>query len=578
MNRRPAWMKSLLALTFVAGLGCKGNGDAGDNNGAGGEGGGNASGEGGSGQGGGQGNESGADQGGVSGEGGSVPGQGGNAAGQGGSPAQGGGTPPPLGGNGVPYLTRAIDKTGWGAPFAITVPAGLTLRVGGTPLATTPKLADGPIPQHTGLTRTLALLSGSTPQKHNKVKILFYGQSITRQPWFETVSAYLKTTYPNADIEIAMLASGGQAANKMRRASEHDVIPMYPDLIIYQNYGDYLDIDAIIQDWRRRTTAEVMLQSWHLDSATGDSFTSIERMSYLYMPNVCTRLGCEYLDLRTPWKEYVKSKNYPNAALTSDGIHLNDEGLALMAKLVNDMFKNVPAQTPVDPLAMVSTWPVGPGQVPWQAGKLVVDFDGNRIDVVAAVGAKIAAGAATVLIDGKKPSEFKEAFAFTRPNGNGLLIDKPEPGWPWALGAPMRIDFANKLVVEDWTLSLSNVSGSNFNYTVAGSVTGADGSGSRAAAFRSTSGRVVIASADWATDGANNAGFNISTNKVVWKAIALHTDSYPPAPLDATDATREFTTTLIQGISNGKHRLELTATGGQPLPVAALRVFRPPLK
>src|SRR5436190_136343 len=49
-------------------------------------------------------------------------------------------------------------------------------------------------PQELGqnIQRTMALLATSTPQRRNKVRILFYGQSITEQDWSKQVADDLK--------------------------------------------------------------------------------------------------------------------------------------------------------------------------------------------------------------------------------------------------------------------------------------------------------------------------------------------------------------------------------------------------
>ena len=44
--------------------------------------------------------------------------------------------------------------------------------------------------------RTMTLLATSTPEKRNRVRVLFYGQSVTRNPWWQDVATYLRTTYP----------------------------------------------------------------------------------------------------------------------------------------------------------------------------------------------------------------------------------------------------------------------------------------------------------------------------------------------------------------------------------------------
>jgi hypothetical protein len=484
-----------------------------------------------------------------------------NQGGEGGTPAA------------VPYLTRAPSTEGWGAGFTVKVPAGVVLQPGGTQYLTAPKLATPALPAGTGVSRTMALLKGSTAQKRNLVKILFYGQSITRQDWFQTVTNDLKAAYPHADIQMWMLASGGQSAAKMRRASEHDVIPLYPDLIVYQNYGDQKDVNAIIADWRARTTAEILVQNWHLGSDAGNG--GVERMSYLFIPEIARRLGAEFLDVRTIFRDFLTANNLPNAGLTSDGIHLNDQGNQLMAKAHVDLLSGARTAAPVDPLAMVQTFEVGK-DLRWNGGALAFEFDGNRVDLIASPGASIAAGAATVTVDGKKPSEFAGNFAFTRPNGNGNNVDKPEPGWPWSPGAPMRIDSNAARGAEDWTLRIMNRNGFRFDFTVEGSVTGADGMGSSDAKFTSRSGRVVIDPADWATRSPSEQ-WNIPNNEVRWKAVALSADVYPREAVNASDATREFATTLFQGVPNARHKVVITSRDGKPLPVAAVRLYRPPL-
>src|SRR5262249_7121144 len=60
----------------------------------------------------------------------------------------------------------------------------------------------------TGVQRTMTLLTTSTPEHRNKVRILFYGQSITEQEWSKLVAADLRKRFPNADLEIENRAIG----------------------------------------------------------------------------------------------------------------------------------------------------------------------------------------------------------------------------------------------------------------------------------------------------------------------------------------------------------------------------------
>ena len=85
------------------------------------------------------------------------------------------------------------------------------------------------------------------------------------------------------------------------------------------------------------------------------------------------------------------------------------------------------------------------------------------------------------ILAGKAP----DVDAYTRPND--------VPGWVWVTGIVTRVDWEKPRVAEDWTLKLTEYKGpKDFKYAVAGSKTGADGEGSSAGRFVSTSGRVIF--------------------------------------------------------------------------------------
>jgi hypothetical protein len=136
------------------------------------------------------------------------------------------------------------------------------------------------------------------------------------------------------------------------------------------------------------------------------------------------------------------------------------------------------------------------------------------------------------------------------------------------------VDHDKPLLLEDWTLKVSEVSadGKAFKYTVKGSVTGDDGAGSSDRPFTSTSGRVQLDPAAFFR-GRNDplpVGYECK-----WQVLPMFTDAYESPK--ATDPAREYPVTLIQGIPNGRHTLELTFDGPTTPNIAALRVYRPPV-
>ena len=87
-----------------------------------------------------------------------------------------------------------------------------------------------------GIQATMMLLATSTPQKHNKVKVLVYGQSISEQNWWKLVNEDLRKRFPEADLVMENRAIGGFASQLLINPLQHDVYTFYPDLVIFHVY------------------------------------------------------------------------------------------------------------------------------------------------------------------------------------------------------------------------------------------------------------------------------------------------------------------------------------------------------
>jgi hypothetical protein len=419
--------------------------------------------------------------------------------------------------------------------------------------------------------RTMSLLAGSTPQHRNHVRILVYGQSISEGVWWRHVERDLRRRFPAADLEMVNRAMGGHASNFLVREAETDVYPFYPDLVIFHVYGAHTCYEQIISRIRSRTAAEVLITTDHLAAAEipndrgefhEDRWT---RFMASFIPQVARRYGCELVDVRAPWKRYVVDNKIQAKHLLLDGIHLGEQGNLLYAALVDRQLVYRPDRAVATDT--VRTYTVG-RDIQWKDGRLVLEFEGNRIDAIASPGRPGSAGAA-VLIDGKKPSEFRDCYAFTRAYGPAMKV--------------LCVSSEKTPMVEDWTLRVTDVdqAAKSFSFEAIGSKTGRDGTGSSAKRFVSNSGRIVIETkvekpamgfeSDWSCDvkqvkpGA----------EVKFQCYALHADRYVAAASE--NPSLESSLTLAQGIANGKHRLVLTADDPAGVPLGALRVYRPPV-
>jgi hypothetical protein len=202
-------------------------------------------------------------------------------------------------------------------------------------------------------------------------------------------------------------------------------------------------------------------------------------------------------------------------------------------------------------------------------GSISLTFSGNRIDVIAAPAAS--AASARVLIDGMPPSTFPELYYHARPSPT------PVAGRP----AFNRIDHQTPLLVETWTARIleCDVEADVLRYEISGSKTGFDGIGDHKKRFVSNSGRVIIEPGMWMVNWSLRYRNQTlpADYKVTWETKPLFVDTWEsPHQFDAArESTR--TTTLAQGLENKEHTLTLKPAGeSNSLPVAAIRVFRPP--
>jgi hypothetical protein len=285
-----------------------------------------------------------------------------------------------------------------------------------------------------------------------------------------------------------------------------------------------------------------------------------------WLPEFADKYGCEIAEIREPWRRYLKDNSLQPQQLLSDSIHPNDWGNFLLAALIKPHLRYKP-NSPQPPQDLVKTYTVG-SDVKWQDGKLVLEFEGNRIDAIADKTFNGKAISARITIDGKKPSEFPELYSITRPSVT-LGV-----GWP----AIIQISSQKPLIVEDWKAVITEINGdaSKFKFDVVGSKTGYDGSGTNDKMFVSNSGRVVIEPKNWWLKNSYEysktptpKGFEIS-----WQVRPMFVDSYVPPKI--ADSSREYPTTLAQNLSNSKHTLEIVPETDGKVPIQAIRVYRPP--
>src|SRR6266702_7882129 len=96
------------------------------------------------------------------------------------------------------------------------------------------------------IARSLEIIRTSSLADHKILKVLFYGQSITRSGWDKAVIEHWHQKYPNTVFVVQNRALGGFASPMLLRTTEQDIAAFYPDLIIFHVYGDHHAYEQII--------------------------------------------------------------------------------------------------------------------------------------------------------------------------------------------------------------------------------------------------------------------------------------------------------------------------------------------
>jgi hypothetical protein len=485
------------------------------------------------------------------------------------------------------FLHRALIGIGAIATFFLTSYFPVSI-IGFQPVSAqeNPVLAsDRPLPATvadstqygTGIQRTLYHLATSTPTHRHTIRILFYGQSITKQDWWIEVIHNLQQHFPNANLIVENRAIGGFASPLLVRTAKHDLYPFYPDLTIFHVYGDEKNYEAIIAKLREQTTSEVLITSDHITWLPNDvSNDSKQLNTYQWHNNhaqwlkaLAKTYGCEFVDIREAWRQYLKQNALQPNALLVDDVHLNKQGNQLMARLVTDHM----LQSPVPSKANLDQGLIDyrGDDLSWQDNSLTLEFTGNRIDLIQKPASNYGEfSSAQLLIDGKSPSQFPSLYRVTRPS------DAPGVDWPGIIA----IESAAPLIVEDWTLIITaaNAEMTQFSFDLYGSKTGFDGSGTSQELFVSNSKRVMIKPENWwlgqsfqFTQKPIPIGFQIR-----WQVQPMFMDIY--TPLIVPNSQLHYPLTIAQNLTNSRHTLEIHALRNAPIPIAAIRVYRPQVK
>ena len=472
---------------------------------------------------------------------------------------------------------------------SVVVVAGLLLVCGG--LAVTwqkHRQETSTLPDEQKIARTLEIIRTSIPANHKVLKVLFYGQSITRSGWHNAVVAHWREKYPNTVFVVENRALGGFASQYLIRTVERDVTTFYPDLIIFHAYGDHRAYEQILRVFRSQTAADVILQTDHgeimPDPPCAEGLQlSLHRapgcggilwvhqklwgdeMSYHKIPAFAKKYEMAMEPQRGWWRDYLLANKVDPHSLTRDGLHPNTSGNALMAQLFNRYFDNLVERWNGQTEHNVSSLAAGGKDA---GASQTLSFDGNRIELISD---HPVTALPTVTIDGQSPRQIDGCYQVTRTSPLNSV-----PDWP----ALRLITLLHDQTVQDWTATITHISPdqASFDYTVKASATGDEGSGDSSHPFLSKSGHQKIEPDDWMV----KRGYELKPVPLQVPAEVHWSVQFAcgnePEIIDRSNGITEYRYVLGTGLANTRHTVQLSSPAGTSSGSFELREYKPALQ
>lgn len=402
---------------------------------------------------------------------------------------------------------------------------------------------------------------------------------------------YLTEHFPYADITLENRAIGGFSGERIIRTAVHDVYPAYPDLVLFHVYGgeEHGDLEQLFFNIRKYTTAEILLFNHHISR----NQSTFDENSYQYLRILANKYNCEFVDVSKEWSRYLMDNALQPSDLLRDGVHPNQNGNWLLSQLIGRHFKynslfSSDWQERVRTVFMKSAYDVnGEKQISFSGDKWeIIDnvpvgkskeapvkltFTGNRVDLIPGrLKEPYKPGSAQILLDGKPIAKSDPPYMITTPTAG------PNTWWPLV----RRISNKSKLVAEKWTLTVDKVSADStvWFFSVKGSKTGYDGSGRTDESFVSKSGRVVIDVSDYVFTDIKKTFKTVTPVgfQSTWSVKPMFVENYSAPAME--DKSKVYKTTLVKGLKNKTHTLELIPNGDGVIPVEAFEIYQPPIQ
>jgi lysophospholipase L1-like esterase len=178
------------------------------------------------------------------------------------------------------------------------------------------------------------------------LRLLAVGDSIVNDTMRSGWVANLGELYPKADIQATVYVRGGggcQHYKEENRVAKY-IVPRKPDLVFVGGISQK-DIDSIREVIHQLRSAlpdvEILLATGTFGTADPRSPEELAKAPHsgtgAYgqdLKKLATEEKCAYLDMTTPWAEYIRSTNLHPHIFYRDVVHANEYGEQILSKIL----------------------------------------------------------------------------------------------------------------------------------------------------------------------------------------------------------------------------------------------------
>lgn len=184
------------------------------------------------------------------------------------------------------------------------------------------------------------------------LRLLAMGDSIVNDTMRSGWVAKLGEMYPKADIQATVYVRGGGGCQHYKeedRVGKY-VIPRKPDLVFIGGISqkDIESIREVIHQLRASLEeVEILLATGTFGTADPRSPEELAKANHsgtgVYGQNLkklAIEEKCAYLDMTTPWSEYIRSANVHPHIFYRDRVHANEYGEQILLKILMEFWKS----------------------------------------------------------------------------------------------------------------------------------------------------------------------------------------------------------------------------------------------